>query len=238
MKRITGLILALVLLTACAAASAAEGPREYVSDVETVTFGRYEQDNNAENGPEPIRWIVLEEKDGKKLLFAKDLLDQHRYHVKYGFITWEECELRTWLNNDFMHTAFTEEEQAAILLTDVDNSPAQNNPTFKTTSGNDTRDRIFLISYAEATRYFTDNESRRSAPTDYAVAQGVKYDRTYEIDGRPCGMWWTRSAGNCQWRVSFSYFWGKLNYTYATKNVVGIRPMLWVDTSLLPDSDK
>ena len=234
MKKFISIVLAVALLAGCSAAVAAEGPREYQSNFQTVLFGHYEQDNNPDNGPEPINWIVLEDQDGKRLLFAKDLLDQHRYNIKYGNITWEECELRTWLNNEFLHTAFSEEERRAILLTDVDNSPAQNNPTFKTTSGNDTQDRIFLISYAEANRYFSDNESRRSAPTDYAAAQGVKYDRTYEIDGRPCGMWWTRSAGNNQWRVSFSYFWGKLNYTYATKDVVGVRPMLWVDSSMLP----
>lgn len=237
MKRITGWILAMILLAACSAATAMEGPREYISDVETVTFGRYEQDNNPDNGPEPIRWIVLEERDGKRLLFAKDLLDQHRYNDVYGSITWEACELRTWLNSEFLQTAFSEDEQKAILLTDVDNSHAQDNPAFTTTSGNDTQDRIFLISYAEASRYFADNESRRSAPTDYAIAQGVRFDRTYEIDGRPCGMWWTRSAGNNQWRVSFSYFWGKLNFTFATKDVVGVRPMLWVDISLLPEKN-
>ena len=235
MKKIIALFATFLTLAACSAAAALEGPTHYTSNVETVTFGHYEQDNNPENGPEPIRWIVLEEQDGKRLLFAKDLLDQHRYNVKYGFITWEECELRTWLNNEFLNTAFSEKEQAAILLTDVDNSHAQDDPSFRTTSGNDTKDKIFLISYAEAKKYFPDNESRRSAPTDYAIARGVKTERAYEIDGRPCGMWWTRSAGNAQWRVSFSYFWGKLNYTYATKPVVGVRPMLWVDTSLLPD---
>ena len=238
MNRIAGLVLAVMLLAACSAAAAMEGPREYQSGVETVTFGRYEQDNNTDNGPEPIRWIVLEELDGKHLLFAKDLLDRHRYNDVYGSITWEACELRTWLNSDFLQAAFTKEEQAAILLTDVDNSHAQDNPAFTTTSGNDTQDRIFLISYAEACRYFESNEARRSAPTDYAIAQGVKIDRTYEIDGRPCGMWWTRSAGNNQWRVSFSYFWGKLNFTFATKDVVGVRPMLWVDTSLLPAENR
>lgn len=235
MKKITGLILAVMIVLSCTSALALEGPRTYESSFETVTFGRYEQDNNPDNGPEPIRWIVLEKQDGRYLLFAKDLLDQHRYNVRYGFVTWEECELRTWLNTEFLQNAFTEEEQAAILLTDVDNSPAQSHPTYRTTSGNDTQDKIFLISYTEATHYFENNESRRSAPTDYAIARGVRFDRAYEIDGRPCGMWWTRSAGNMQWRVSFSYFWGKLNYTFATKEVVGIRPMLWVDFSRLPD---
>ena len=236
MKKTIAWILMLALLAGCPAATALEGPTKYESNVETVLFGHYEQDNNPDNGPEPIRWIVLEERDGKRLLFAKDLLDQHRYNTKYGLITWEDCELRTWLNHDFLDTAFTEAEQAAILLTDVDNSHAQDDPSFRTTSGNDTQDIMFLISYAEAKKYFPDNESRRSAPTDYAISRGVKFERAYEIDGRPCGMWWTRSAGNAQWRVSFSYFWGKLNYTYATKPVVGVRPMLWADTALMDEA--
>ena len=234
MKRIAAMLLVLSLLAAVPAALAGtEGPGEYESHAETVAFGRYEQDNNPDNGPEPIRWLVLEEKDGKRLLFAKDLLDKHRYNEKYGNITWAECDLRTWLNSDFLQTAFTEEEQAAILLTDVDNSPAQSHPDYRTTSGEDTQDRIFLISYAEAMKYFADNESRRAAPTDYAIARGVKIDSYYEIDGRKCGMWWLRSAGHDQYRVSMSYFPGILNYSYATKDVVGIRPMLWVDTTLL-----
>ena len=41
----------------------------------TVTFGTYEQDGNASNGAEPIEWYVLDEKDGKKLLVSKYILD-------------------------------------------------------------------------------------------------------------------------------------------------------------------
>ena len=87
MKKIISFLMALLILAACTAASALEGPTQYTSNVKTITFGHYEQDNNPDNGPEPIRWIVLEEQDGKQLLFAKDLLDQHRYNVKYGSIT-------------------------------------------------------------------------------------------------------------------------------------------------------
>ena len=236
MRRITAILLIMVLLGMIPAAHAGkEGPMKYESHFETVAFGRYEQDNNPDNGPEPIQWIVLEEQDGKRLLYAKDLLDKHRYNETYGSITWAESDLRAWLNNEFLQAAFTEEEQAAILLTDVDNSAAQCHPKYQATGGADTRDKIFLISYAEAAKYFEDNESRRAAPTDYAIAQGVKANNYYEIDGRKCGMWWLRSPGEKQYRVSMSYFSGILNYSYATKDVVGIRPMLWVDTGLLSE---
>ena len=32
---------------------------------EIVTFARYDQDNNPDNGPESIEWTVPEEKDGQ-----------------------------------------------------------------------------------------------------------------------------------------------------------------------------
>ena len=236
MRRITVVLLMIILLGMIPAAHAGkEGPMKYDSHFETVAFGRYEQDNNPDNGPEPIQWIVLEEQEGKRLLYAKDLLDKHRYNETYGSITWAESDLRAWLNNEFFQAAFTEEEQAAILLIDVDNSAAQCHPKYQATGGADTQDKVFLISYAEAAKYFEDNESRRAAPTDYAIAQGVKANNYYEIDGRKCGMWWLRSPGEKQYRVSMSYFSGILNYSYATKDVVGIRPMLWVDTGMLPE---
>lgn len=237
MKRVIAALLLIMLLGGISSACAGTaGPGKYESHAETVSFGRYEQDNNLDNGPEPIRWLVLEEQEGKRLLYAKDLLDKRRYNETYGDITWENCTLRAWLNSDFLQAAFTEEEQAAILLTEVNNSAAQANPAYRTAGGNNTRDRIFLISWAEAMKYFPDNESRRSAPTDYAIARGVKINGYYEIDGRKCAMWWLRSPGQDQWRVSMSYFYGELNYSYATKDVVGVRPMLWVDTALLPEN--
>ena len=237
MKRITAAVLALLLLAMCSSASAdLVGPIRYESNFNTMVFGRYEQDNDPDTEPEPITWIILDEQDGKRLLISRDLLDCKRFNEVYGPITWEECTLRTWLNEEFLQTAFTEEEQAAIPLTDVDNSKAQDNPDYHdTTSGNNTQDRIFLISAGEALKYFPDNESRRSVPTEYAIARGAKYDHAYQIDGRQCGWWWFRSAGPHQWRASIAYAPGTLRYTFTTRIFIGVRPMLWVDLSKLPE---
>ena len=90
-----------------------------------VTFGRYEQDGNEENGPEEIEWIILDVKDGKSLLISRYALDAVPYHTESINITWEKCFLRSWLNSDFLQTAFTEEEQASIPETEVDNSQKQ-----------------------------------------------------------------------------------------------------------------
>lgn len=241
MKRILGILLVMALLIATVSASAGGaigGPGKYETNFEIFTFGRYEQDNNPENGPEPIRWIVLEKQDGKMLLWSKDILDKKKFNEVYEKTTWEQCTLRAWLNNDFFQTAFTEEEQAAILVTDVDNSLAQHDPNhqyqYDTSCWHDTQDRIYLISYGEAVKYFPVQYDRRSAPTDYAIAQGVLCDPYYEVDGRKTGMWWLRSASQHQWRAALSYFPGSLRDTYATKNIVGVRPMMWVDTGKVP----
>ena len=47
-----------------------------------VQFGRYEQDNDLENGPEPIEWRVLEIKDQAALLLSRSILDLKSYHYR------------------------------------------------------------------------------------------------------------------------------------------------------------
>ena len=48
-----------------------------------VTFGRYEQDGNEENGPEGIEWIVLDVQDGKVLLLSKYGLEVKPYNTEH-----------------------------------------------------------------------------------------------------------------------------------------------------------
>ena len=240
MKRIFALLLALLIPAAAFAGTPKEyvGPFRFEMEVETVQFGRYDQDNDPETEPEPIEWMVLEERDGKRLLFSRDLLEQKRFNETYGNNNWEGCTLRAWLNNEFMQTAFTEEERAAILLTHVDNSKEQDNPAYQdTNSGNDTDDYIFLISYKECVTYFPDTPTRRSAPTDHAIANGAIADTGYKINGRGCGFWWLRSIGPHPWRASMAYAPGPMRYTYFTRDFVGVRPMMWVDISKFPKEE-
>ena len=106
-------------------------------EVRYVYLGTYEQDNNLENGPEPIEWIILdvvsEKKPGAKtathkaLLLSAYALDAQPYNTNYTPITWKQSTLRTWLNDDFLNTAFSEEEQAIIMASKADNSDDQGN---------------------------------------------------------------------------------------------------------------
>ena len=203
-----------------------------------ITFGRYEQDNNSENGPEAIEWIVLDyDKTGKRaLLLSRYGLDAKPYNTETISITWEECTIRKWLNKDFFNAAFNQKEQAAILMTAVDNSVSQGYSEFTTIGGNKTKDRLFLLSYKESNRYldvaFKDdgnNMKSRVAPTAYAIANGAFTREYYTEDGDVAGEWWLRSPGNRQYtaaRVSSS---GSLTSSDVRRGDGVVRPAIWIN---------
>lgn len=113
------------------------------------------------------------------LLISKYGLDVQPYHRDWTAITWEACTLRAWLNDTFLNTAFTAGERSGILTTGVDNSKEQGYGEYDTRGGNHTQDQLFLLSCAEANRYFgvqycfvtgaENNVVSRVAPTAYAI---------------------------------------------------------------------
>ena len=195
-----------------------------------VTFGTYEQDNDESNGAEEIEWKVLDKKDGKVLLLSKYALDCKLYNEEYVDVTWETCTLRSWLNEDFYKTAFTSAEQKYIAETYVIND---DNPDCGTDGGNNTYDKMFLLSIEEVTTYFADPDvedpTRRVQVTEYAKAQGGWSSTSDEYYGN--GYWWLRSPGddgNDAALVDSCGFVGRYgNHVDTIDNVV--RPALWVD---------
>lgn len=118
-----------------------------------VYFGSYEQDNDVVNGTEPVQWYVLDKADKEATLLAVDLLDCQQYHEADEDITWENCTLRSWLNGEFYNTAFSKEEQTAIVNTNVVNED-NSYWGWDTEGGNDTVDKVWLLSLEEIERYF------------------------------------------------------------------------------------
>ena len=229
------LALAVCLAMAAPCASAEEAPGG-VSAGNVVGFGRYEQDRNRENGPEPLQWIVLEAQDGKALLLSRYGLEGKPFHKDFDDTSWENCSLRAWLNDDFLNRAFDGEEQAAILLTDVDNSAAQEHSDLEVGDQNATQDRVFLLSYAEASRCLgridagwgsetLNNPKARMTPTPYALSKSVT--RITE-DSTAYGMWWLRSPETVDGHAS-AITNGYLLTVYADDKHVCVRPVIRVD---------
>ncbi len=201
-----------------------------------VEFGTYPQ-TKAGTDSTPIEWLVLACDDSKALLISRYGLDAQPYNLKCVATTWEKCTLRSWLNTAFLTKAFTAEEQQAILTTTVDNSSSQGFNSLSTIGGNNTQDKVFLLSYAEAHEYFGvtfvngKNIKARVEPTAYAAEQGkldLKYSFKTAGGERSC-KWWLRSPGNTSARASYVDRDGSLYYTEVTRTCCCVRPALWVN---------
>ena len=200
-----------------------------------VSFGTYPQ-TKAGNDATPIEWLVLARDGDKALLISRYGLDAQPYNTDYTSVTWETCTLRTWLNGTFYNKAFSSAEQAAILTTDVDNSKNQCYSGWSTNGGKNTQDKVFLLSYAEANKYFgvtynnSSNTKSRVAPTAYAIAQGTGKNSSYKTaDGIDAGWWRLRSPGVSRYDAAYVSTDGSL---YANRVNVGsgsVRPALWVN---------
>ena len=201
MKKGLTAILSLVLLL-CMAVSASAFAEPYQTG-DTILLGSYEQDNDTADGAEPIEWIVLDTgEDGSLTLLSKYALDVKPYNASYVAITWENSTLRAWLNEDFLNTAFTVDEQEKLLPSTVKN---EDHPESGTEGGNDTQDRVYLLSIDEACDYysakevysiFTDNASRMCVPTAYAIAQGALVSASATNDDSVTCWWWLRSIAD------------------------------------------
>ena len=200
-----------------------------------VTFGSYPQ-TKAGNDNTPIEWIVLARNGQKALLLSRYGLDAQPYNTSQASVTWETCTLRAWLNGEFMDKAFSAKEQGTILLTTVDNGIRQGYAKWNTSGGNNTEDRIFLLSCAEAYRYLgvimenNNNMRSRVSPTAYAVQAGaIAFDKYKASDGRAAGWWWLRSPGYIQLTAAGVLAGGSLLNNYVEHTSACVRPALWVD---------
>ena len=142
-----------------------------------------------------IEWLVLEKSGGEAFLVSTMALDaRHFFHDRNSrdldgaavlANNYKESDIRQWLIQTFYAEAFNSAEQAIIKTSLVDNSAAStDNPDNAYTCEN-TNDKVFLLSYAEANNpaYFADKAARKRNATAYAMAQGIA----------PRTWWWLRS---------------------------------------------
>lgn len=200
-----------------------------------VTFGEYPQTAAGEDMT-PIEWLILARYGNKALLISRYGLDAQPYNTDFTNVTWETCTLRTWLNGTFYNKAFSSAEQSAILTTNVNNSKYQCYSGWSTNGGNNTQDKVFLLSYAEANKYFgvtydnSSNTKSRVAPTAYAIAQGGRKSPSKKTaDGTAAGWWLLRSPGSYQRYAAYVSSDGSLSDHNVDYGSASVRPALWVN---------
>lgn len=244
-KRIAALLVLVLLL--CCAAPLAQGD---VSVGSKVTFGNYPQTMRGFRGsasPEPIRWLVLAVEGDKALLLSEQALAGKDYNSPDHFlyeVTWETCTLRAWLNNEFLNEAFSSREQQAIIPANLQN-PGYESGGFVVSGGNDTTDKVFILSPDEAEKYLPTEASRRCSPTDYAVSMGAANKWGYEDntdahevrDGYTPDVciWWLRAPGEIGHYAALCDHTGMVDRDgeYIAFEGMSVRPCLWVSTGAL-----
>ena len=184
---------------------------------ETIEFGNYPQE---EDGTEkPIEWIVMKKEGNQVLLLSKYVLDAKPYNEEVEEVTWETSDIRKWLNNEFYTTAFNKAEKAKIQTSLIKN---EDNSEYGTSGGNDTEDKVFLLSEKEAETLFSNDDERIAKATGYAEKSGVY------VNEEKAACWWLRSPGyysGCAAGVYY-YGWVSRDGDSVDVNIDGVRPAL------------
>jgi len=185
---------------------------------------------------EPITWRVLDVVSGNAFLMANLVLDSQDYYYSTSNRTigeatvypnnYKESHIRSWLNDNFYNTAFTTEEKTRIQTTNVDNSFASTGYSSNEYECANTSDKVFLLSYVEATSetYGLSTTSRQLQPSAYAQSQG---DYTDTSNGN--SYWWLRSPSRSDAsRARGAGSDGSFNdyKVYSTNR--GVVPALWI----------
>ena len=184
---------------------------------ETIEFGNYPQE---EDGTEkPIEWIVMKNEGNQVLLLSKYVLDEKPYNEELEEAIWETSDIRKWLNNEFYTTAFNKAEKVKIQTSLIKN---EDNSWSGTSGGNDTEDKVFLLSEKEAETLFSNDEERIAKATEYAEKSGVYVNEKKEAE------WWLRSPGRYSSDAAAVYDDGLIYLYgyYVYSDYEGVRPAL------------
>ena len=152
--------------------------------------------------------LCIDESENRALIISKDIVARMPYHQPGGEITWEQCSLRQWLNTTYFESLPPEIKNriVEVILETPDNSK------HGTAGGNDTRDRVFLLSLDEVNRHFKDNKAR-----------AAKFKRDW-------AWWWLRSPGDTSGNAAGVDDDGRVDDRgdYVGRGTGGVRPAFWL----------
>ncbi len=185
-------------------------------------------------------WRVLDKQKDRALVITEYIVEQRSYHNVYEAITWADCSLREYLNGEFYYR-FTKADRERIIPV-LNKTP--DNEWYGTYGGEDTLDRIFLLSISEVVcRYFGDSSAKLYNP---GKNQRYWFERKDENNSKRItkveseswnNWWWLRSPGRVG--VKAVYIHGDGNIGIQGNNVLkgnladgrcvgGVRPALWL----------
>ena len=222
------LVLTMLLMTGDTVFAAGNSEEYDFSTVEVgdiISFGSYEQDNDLSNGPEPVKWLVLEKKEDSILVISLYGLESRPYNAEWVNVSWNICTLRAWLNKEFLSAAFSADEQAMIpTLMESEERNTDYSQHYVESSWS----KVFLLSITEAAQYFLSDVSRQCELTTYAKAQG-----NYTNANKNTCWWWLRSSGAASDFAALVNTAGGIDTFGGLVSTVfpAVRPAMWINLS-------
>lgn len=208
---------------------------------DTIYFGRYWQSDTNGDGvadqqdeKEAIRWRVLTTSGDYALLLSDKILDAGKFYARGDSASWEQSDVRNWLNTTFYREAFNSAEGEAIAVRTL--RTAGNENTWGITT-NSTKDKVYLLSYDDVCEnngygfgsepYNEENNTRIAATTEYAAAKPGMYAEAGSSD-----TWWLRNSGLTEETAYNVFSDGGIDPFHAAVNrISGIRPAIYVNLS-------
>ena len=158
-----------------------------------VLFGSYPAEKEDGN-LQPIVWRVLEKTDSEMLLISRFVIETLPMHTERTKISWDNCELRRWLNQFFYHFAFNEEEKQKIVK--VKNMDITN-PKYPQNAGRSTEDYVYLAKLEDAEKY--ESAFRNAENTEYVpMIRGLSF-HWYSSNGRYSTYFSCNKFGVCNY---------------------------------------
>lgn len=188
------------------------------------------------NKKRDLDWIVLDTDPETTLLLSRYILDWECYDDGGCIIpimspvTWEECSLRRMLNGRFLDESFSASERDMIVESHLKNN---DNLRCGSPGGNNTVDRVFLLSIGEVERYFDDRLYEAAA--QLVILSDDEDTLEYQDE-----IWWLRSPGAGEAYAAMILEDGTIDYQglEVSADEIGVRPAIRVNTKKLIEYQK
>lgn len=157
-------------------------------------------------GKTNCRWLVIAKEDDRILVISDESVSARAYHTEVGAISWANCSLRTWLNQDYFEKTFTADEASMIMETEIADGDEYS------PSSTVVKDRIFLLSPEDAERFMP-----------IIGGQSDSEAQTFH------NAWWLRTAETSQETYVMNVL-GEVTTLNgaATRADIGVRPAMWL----------
>jgi hypothetical protein len=172
-----------------------------------------------------ITYTVLAVNGTQMLISSKESIAALPYNKYKKDTTWETCDIRTYLNNDY-YSSLSSAEKNMIVETTLTNN---DNPCFGTNGGTVTKDRIFLLSIEDVLQYMGNFDEYKNHPRRKFIDDDHNSKRVTLYNEKALN-WYLRTPGKLKSMVIVVDNWGAINLVGQDVNAgsYGIRPAMWI----------